>query len=242
MRRWHDVTGDPNSPEARAYRHEQLQKARADDLIYDRPAYLAELVRGKALLDVGVVDHTVGSANNAHWLHRRLRDSAASCLGVDILEHDVAELTKMGFNVVVADITREPLPHKFEIITCGEVIEHLDRPGDLFRNAREMLHPGGRLVLSTPNPWFVNVLLKNIRDGLAFVESVDHVAWFDPGTLCELAERQGFELQRFTGVGVSGRRKGLAGVLFAMQPLLVQLGIRREIFAPTLIYEFVLSV
>lgn len=41
----------------------------------------------------------------------------------------------------------------FDNATCWEVIEHLPNPEELLQEARRVLKPGGRLLLSTPLTW-----------------------------------------------------------------------------------------
>ena len=48
---------------------------------------------------------------------------------------------------------------QFDTVVCGELIEHLERPYDFLRGLRDVVVPGGRLVLSTPNPLGFPVVL-----------------------------------------------------------------------------------
>jgi SAM-dependent methyltransferase len=140
-------------------------------------------------------------------------------------------------------LTKEPLSDKFDVIIAGEVLEHLDAPGYLFANLAKMLNDGGKLIISVPNPWYINVILKTIFEGPPYVDNVDHVSWFDPCTISELGIRHGLRLESFFGIFNS---KGLgrsypAKIFFASVPLLIKFGFRPEIFAKTIIYEFVVN-
>lgn len=150
------------------------------------------------MLDIGVVDHELNSRPGEVWLHGEIAKAGKSVLGVDILPRAVADLKARGYNVILHDVTAEPLDEKFEIITCGEVIEHLGNPGGLLKAARKMLEPGGRLILTTPNPYFAS----RVRDSLTgrFHESVDHVTFLFPSGIAELAEREGLVLDKFQGI------------------------------------------
>jgi 2-polyprenyl-3-methyl-5-hydroxy-6-metoxy-1,4-benzoquinol methylase len=241
MKRWHNVTSDPISIEALQFRKKDLTKARSDQLISNRIEYFCSLARDKDILDVGVVEHTRDAVHSPQWLHKNISKVAKSCLGVDILEDEVKYLQSLGYDIICADITKAPLPQTFDVITCGDVLEHVESPGVFLASMATMLRPAGRIVISIPNPWYIDVLLKMISNGPFYAANVDHVAWFDPATLCEMGERYGLVLSKFAGIEVSERLNWRTRLLFGLSPLLIRLGFRHELFAKTMVYEFVRS-
>jgi SAM-dependent methyltransferase len=241
MRRWLDISKDPNSKEAMQARSNMLVAARAKAPISNRINYLCSIASGKDILDIGVVDHTIQDAHRSDWLHGNLYRCAKTCLGIDILEEEVEQLRHEGFNVVCIDISKEFLEKTFDLIICGDVIEHLDTPGNLLANAVKMLRPSGKIVLSVPNPWYINVILQNVFNGTPYLDNADHVSWFDPCTICELGQRYGLALSYFVGVNQIISSKALTKLFFSLAPLLISLGLRPELFCKTIIYEFVLA-
>jgi hypothetical protein len=117
--RWQDISSDPNAPEVMAMRRAVIAKARSGIQIRDRISYLCQLVVGKSVLDVGIVEHTQAASYGASWLHGHLHQHAKRCLGVDILEPEVEHLKKRGYEVICADITQSPLPMTFDVIIGG---------------------------------------------------------------------------------------------------------------------------
>lgn len=239
MERWQYYSPDPNDEKLMALRREAVRNARTNRLIDNRVAYLCGLANGKSVLDIGVVEHTSDAANNPAWLHGNLKRHAGTCLGVDVLEKEVAQLREQGFNVICADVTREPLPQKFEVIIAGEVLEHLDAPGMFMSSCAAMLADGGRLAITVPNPWYANVLLKNIFRFTTFVDSSDHVAWYEASVLYELGQRHGLRLDCCVGIGTPQPKTLKAKLFFGLCPLLIRIGLRTELFAKSIIYEFV---
>lgn len=235
---WSDISKDPNCPEVLSYRAEMLARARQRQLIDNRIAHICQLAKGKHVLDIGVVEHFRESSAVDTWLHKHVREASASCLGMDILEDEVKSLNQRGYNVVAHDITAAPLNEQFDLIVVGDVIEHLNNPSSLFKHAAQMLRPGGRLLVSTPNPWYANAILKNLFEGQPFTDSADHVAWFDAGTLCELANRFDLALNRYAGVRAESSGSWKSALFMKLTPFLIALGLRPEVFAKTMMYEF----
>src|SRR5262249_21263739 len=145
-------------------------------------------------LDLGCVDE---GARELGALHRAVARDASACVGIDSDRAGVAALVGDGYDVLVGDITAAPTDDvrergPFDVIVAGELIEHLDTPGALFRFAVPLLAAGGHLVLTTPNPY----ALHRARAGWARVvwENVDHVAYLFPSGIAELADRCGMAL------------------------------------------------
>jgi 2-polyprenyl-3-methyl-5-hydroxy-6-metoxy-1,4-benzoquinol methylase len=220
-------------------RRTAIAQARTGKLLPDRIAYLCELVAGKSVLDIGIVEHTRDAVNSPYWLHGNLCRVAAQCLGVDVLEPEIEYLRTKGYDVIRADITQAPISRQFDVIMAGEVLEHLDTPGQFMKNCAAMLDPRGRLVITVPNPWYANVILKNVTRSSTFVDSADHVAWYDASTLYELAQRAGLRLDRFTGIGATHSQTSRARLFFWLRPTLTKIGFKPELFAKSIIFEFV---
>jgi len=163
----------------------------------DRLAFVREQVAGRRVLDIGCVNHESRTMTSPDWLHGLIAGAATECLGVDILENEVEELRRAGFDAITLDITTGPNEvvrqrAPFDVVTAGEVIEHLASPQALFDFAAEILRPGGRLVITTPNPYTpARVRAAHLRD---VWENVDHVAFSFPSGIAELAERAGMRL------------------------------------------------
>lgn len=157
--------------------------------------YIADICRGRRVLDVGCVDHTVGAAAAETWLHRRVVESAAEVLGVDLAEGEVAKLRRAGYNVIAADAQTMSLGQTFPVIVVGELIEHVDSPGLLLRNLRKHMEPGGRLVLSTPNPWYVLHWAESLFADPRRRWNPEHVAWFDAFVIENLMRRCGYHVE-----------------------------------------------
>ena len=130
-------------------------------LVYDHdanplPALEEPLVRealgdvsGRAALDLGC-----GTGRHAVWLAA----AGASVTAVDFSEGMLAEARRKpdaaGVRFVAHDL-HEPLPFPdaaFDLVVSGLVLEHLRDPGPFFGEARRVLTPDGRAVMSAMHP------------------------------------------------------------------------------------------
>lgn len=194
---WSDLASDPMDPFLLRMRRSEIDRARRPP-VARRVEYLCALVAGKKVLDVGIVDHLLESDRAENWLHGQLASVAETILGVDVLADAVQKLAERGYNVACLDLTNDDLPDEdFDVIIAGELIEHLGRPGELFSAAARLLRPGGRLVLTTPNPFAIWRCYQHLLGRPN--ENVDHVAFFSPGEIIELAARAGMRLDSFRG-------------------------------------------
>jgi SAM-dependent methyltransferase len=125
-------------------------------------AFRAQLGRRLRLLDIGCGRRAVIGANV---------DSADEYCACDIVQ-PLAELScfaKVNLNEEsVADI----FSGRFDVVFCGEVIEHLFSPDALLEDVRTLLEPHGLLLISTPNlAYWANRLLLLAGISPLFVEN-----------------------------------------------------------------------
>lgn len=126
--------------------------ARAVPMDSTVPVFVAERLRPfadrppRAVLDVG--------AGDGRFLafYASLFPAGTRLVGCELSLVRARRLAAHGFRVVVA--AAEALPFRegaFDLVTLMEVIEHTRSPARALDEARRVLMPGGRLVLTTPN-------------------------------------------------------------------------------------------
>lgn len=159
--------------------------------------YIHPYIEGKRVLDIGPAE-LVGSINSAkadRWLFGRMAKVTASLDGLEQSEVQVKALSEQGYNIRQGDAEDFNLGRQFEVITAGEVIEHLSNPGRFLDCARQHLVQGGRLVLTTPNRYSVVYLFYLLRTGRVprYEKPIaKHVLYFDSDALHSLLERHGY--------------------------------------------------
>src|SRR4051794_5596688 len=128
---------------------------------------IVELTRGPRVLNVGAAGNVLQAAPDAPgFLHGALVRAGFSTLAVDIDERGVEWLARHGFDALRVDAEDLGDGEPFDSIVAGEVLEHLVNPGRFLSGCLARLKPGGRLVLSTPQPFApAHVLLHLLRPG-----------------------------------------------------------------------------
>jgi len=155
---------------------------------------IQEYCRGKAVLDLGCVEHSSEAEESfSDWIHKGIKEVAKEVVGLDNAEREIRLLNRKGYNIMVGDVENFNLNRKFEVVVCGELIEHVNNPGLLLQNVKKHLVEDGTLIITTPNSeslmWFPCVLLKG-----RIPCNPTHVLWHNRQTLLELSRRYGFEV------------------------------------------------
>ncbi|MEZ5167609.1 MAG: methyltransferase domain-containing protein [Acidimicrobiales bacterium] len=193
--RWTGLSDDPNDAVVIARRARTLAAAWRPP-IEDRTAFLEHRVRGRRVLDIGCVAHDADRMDAPEWLHGRLARAAGECVGVDILEAGVAQMRRRGFDAVVHDLSDGlgPLAARgpFDVITAGELIEHVADLDMLFRVAARGADRRRRARRHDTEPYAAAPGPGRAAGNR--VENVDHIVYAFPSGIAELAERRGLEL------------------------------------------------
>lgn len=194
--RWSDLDTDPSGERARALRAVRLERAVRAAPLTSRLETATSLARGRRVIDLGCVGHSVDRIGRPGWLHALVAEAAEVCLGIDIHEPGIERMNELGFDAIVHDITGDPAPitsrGRFDVVICGEIIEHIEDLGVLFRFAGSVLEPGGVMLVTTPNPYAP----WRVRAGqLGLVaENCDHICLVHPSGMAELCDRMDLRL------------------------------------------------
>jgi 2-polyprenyl-3-methyl-5-hydroxy-6-metoxy-1,4-benzoquinol methylase len=118
------------------------------------------------------------------------RDAAAAEIARDVCE-----------DVLVGDVETMELPFadgSFDVVLCGDLLEHLRDPEGFLARVRPLLAPTGRVVLSTPNVanWAMRLSLLAGRWRYTDRGILDrtHTRLFTKRTLVEALELAGYRI------------------------------------------------
>jgi 2-polyprenyl-3-methyl-5-hydroxy-6-metoxy-1,4-benzoquinol methylase len=93
---------------------------------------------------------------------------------------------------------RENEPEAFDVIIFGDVLEHTRNPEHILEQARVLLKPHGRIIVSLPNIVNLRVRLKILLGNFEYEESgiLDrtHLRFFTKASAKAMIERAGYRV------------------------------------------------
>ena len=112
--------------------------------------YIQPYIKGKSL-DIGT--------GTGEYLGKFPADS----IGLDVSDENIRIVKEKGLEVIKSDINRGlPFDNSFfETVFCSHVIEHVDSPLNLLKEARRVLKSRGHLILAVP---LEKTLVRLFRD------------------------------------------------------------------------------
>lgn len=190
---------------------------------FDKILRIARELKADNLLDVGCGDGTF-------TLLLKEALGAGEAVGIEIAPEAITALREKGIKAYQVDVDEKTLPFKndtFEVVYCGEIIEHLFSPDHLLREVRRVLKSGGTGIITTPNlagwanrlalllgyqPFATSVSPEHEGAGKLLMKGDEgqwgHIRVFTLRALKELLGIHKLKITRLTGCPVSVSSKG----------------------------------
>ena len=168
----------------------------------------------------------VGCAANPD-MHEWIAQKSRSTVGIDIDTDKIKILQSKGFEIFEMNAEQIEFPTQFDVVVAGELIEHVNNPGDFVASAARCLTPGGLLVLTTPNiaSLFLGFLLLTCNR----TQDPTHVYYFDEKNLLTLLKRQaGLRIEQvlYTPPTMKGLGSGFEKAVFFLATVLANAGFK----------------
>ncbi len=166
----------------------------------EKDQFILDRCRGKRVLDVGCVNHTLEATLLPDWRHGQLKEVASELTGLDYNAEVVNQLREKGWNILVGDAQnfdiRDKYPGGFEVIVASEIIEHLPNPGSFLVCLQKHLAPGGVVLLTTPHAYGFGFFLEILVFGEEVIND-DHVSTFSRKNMYWLMKKSGLQVKEY---------------------------------------------
>jgi len=142
------------------------------------------------VLDIGCGQGDLIAAVHRAHPNTELCGTDYSQSGIDIAARKVPSARFFARDLLQAGRPAEDLAGWATHAVCSEVLEHVDDPVTLMRNAAQYLAPGCRVVVTVPG-----------GPMSAFDHHIGHRRHFSPGDLANVLTAAGYRLEKVTGAG-----------------------------------------
>jgi len=193
-----------------------------------RNDFLFDKIKNKKILDIGCIGHKIKHFNSDSSLHSFLKKHSKKVTGMDYLKKEVSILRKKGHDVIYGNAEDFDFKQKYELIIAGELIEHLNNPGNFLKSAKRSIKKNGSIIITTPNTFS----FRNLIFSLLFVDppvNSEHTMYFDPITLKRLIENNGLKIKSSAYTFIHTIKP-----LYYLEYLI---SLIKPSFAPTIIFE-----
>ena len=181
---------------------------------------------------------SLGCGTGATEIH--LRHLGAQVVGIDV-SADAIAIAKMRIqHAIVADIEQDPLLHlesrSFDLILCGDVLEHLRFTEYVLDRIRGWLAPDGHFIVSVPNATHHTllrqlVLYRNWKYEDSGLFDRGHYRLFTRKSLVRMLGEHGFLIEAVTFIRPISKKIVL--VWWLLKPLIWLCPFLNEYFVQT---------
>ena len=128
--------------------------------------------------------------------------AVAQEMGYDVSAVEIAKQTAqnaanlLDLPILCGDFLRMPEDRQYDMITMGDVLEHLRSPSEGMAKAYRLLKQGGVLWVSTPNYESAFTTMMKMNDPMW--REPHHITYFSRKSLTRLAEQTGFQVMQYS--------------------------------------------
>jgi SAM-dependent methyltransferase len=130
--------------------------------------------------------------------------------GLEVRADSVAKMKQLGFEAHAVELADFRPAEPFDVLSMADVLEHMPFPKPALVRARELLKPGGVLLLSMPNADAYLWRALNAARANPYWAELEHYHNFGRERLHALLRETGFEPLRY---GVSERYRACMDVI-----------------------------
>lgn len=221
------ITVDRLHPACILYRLDFLNSLRGDTLLRDLPARMVGVEQGGLAVLNGALVHLgfnkgfetertdlvrlipqgvktildIGCARGGYGkLLKRLRPDIR-LTGIE-LNLEMANQARAHYDeVMTCPVEEARFRDTFDLVNCGDILEHLKDPWAMLRWIHTQLNDGGHLVMSIPNAGHWSVARALLKGDFTYIPlgllCIGHLRWFTEASIKTALQEAGFSIDLF---------------------------------------------
>ena len=103
--------------------------------------------------------------------------------------------------VIRCPVEEADLTGNFDLVNCGDILEHLQDPWGMLNRIHSLLRDEGFLVASVPNVGYWSIVRNLMRGAFQYIPSgllcATHLRWFTESSIRKALEKAGFSIEIF---------------------------------------------
>lgn len=172
------------------------------------PLRLGWIAQQQPLNDCSVLDVGCGGGILSEAMAKRGARVTALDLAAPLIEvaqrHAQAANLTIDYHCLSVEALAEKSALQFDVITCMELLEHVDSPATLLQSCSTLLKPGGILFVSTLNrnlkSWLLAIAAAEYLLGMIPKGTHDYRRFIRPSELDQWAQQAGLVMQTLQGL------------------------------------------
>jgi len=159
----------------------------------------------KTILDLGCGHGTMGK-------HLKTLRPYVRITGVEISPSLAQEAKKYYDQVYVQDLNKTEIKDVFDLVICGDILEHLYDPWTMIKKIGDLLKENGYFIGSIPNVAHYSILKELLKGKFEYVPSgllcVGHIRFFTEESLKRVLGEVGFKVDKWINQKVEPTPEG----------------------------------
>ena len=154
----------------------------------------------------------IGCANGGYGRHLKQVRPDIRIVGVE-LNSIMAESARGCYDeIITSPIEQVKIHEKFDLVNCGDILEHLENPWQMLKRIYQLLNDGGYLVLSVPNAGHWTVIKDLLNGKFEYLPvgllCISHVRWFTESSIRQALADAGFGIDKISRQQLSPTPEG----------------------------------
>ncbi|MBI5591131.1 MAG: class I SAM-dependent methyltransferase [Deltaproteobacteria bacterium] len=144
----------------------------------------------------------IGCANGGYGKHLKQVRPDIRIVGVE-LNPIMAETARRCYDeIITSPIEQVQIDEKFDLVNCGDILEHLENPWQMLKRIYHLLNEGGYLVLSVPNAGHWTVIKDLMNGKFEYLPvgllCITHLRWFTESSIRQALADAGFGIDKIS--------------------------------------------